>query len=323
MLGIILLAQALTLVVAGPPTSPEYLPIRVAEAEGHFAREGVKVTVRTTRAEPGAAEALAQGQADLVATSLESMLRYGLRATGGAPRLVVGLPAAPPVALLVSGAHAETVRTADDLPGTRLGVVSPGVPSHAWLGWLLARAGLSVAQVGVTSLGARGVVGAVESGDVHTGLVPEPFATRLLAGGRARLLADLRSPAGVQAALGAATVNAAVFARADRRPSDAVLGAVARALLAAERRIADAEPDALAARLPRRVVGLDDDFADRLQTARGVYLQDGMVSAAQVEETLALIRASLPLSPAARVPPPETLLDLGPLQRALRPPPAR
>src|SRR5437867_7603167 len=75
MLGLILLLQTLTLAVSGPATSSEYLPIRVAEAEGYFAREGLEVRVRTTRAESGAAEALAQGQVDLTATTLEALLR--------------------------------------------------------------------------------------------------------------------------------------------------------------------------------------------------------------------------------------------------------
>ena len=52
MLGVILLLQTLTLAIAGPATSTEYLPLRVAEAEGLFAREGLTVVVKTTRAEP-------------------------------------------------------------------------------------------------------------------------------------------------------------------------------------------------------------------------------------------------------------------------------
>src|SRR5258705_202987 len=141
MLGVILLLQTLTLAIAGPATSPEYLPLRVAEAEGHFAREGLNVILKTTRAEPGAAEALVQGQADLVATSLEAMLRFGPRSSAQAPRIVFGLSAAPPVALLVPIGQAEIVKSITDLPGTRVGLSSPGAPEQAWLSWLLARAG--------------------------------------------------------------------------------------------------------------------------------------------------------------------------------------
>src|SRR5256884_9815353 len=99
MLGLILLLQTLTLAVSGPATSSEYLPIRVAEAEGYFAREGLEVTVRTTRAESGAAEALAQGQVDLTATTLEAVPRFGPPAPGHTARPLFGPTPAPPFAV--------------------------------------------------------------------------------------------------------------------------------------------------------------------------------------------------------------------------------
>ena len=323
MLGAVILLQSLVLAIAGPATSPEYLPLWVAEAEGHFAREGLKVDLRTTRAEPGAAEALVQGQADLVATSLDAILRFGSRSVTQAPRLVFGLTAAPPVALLVPTSQAEIVKSLNDLPGTRVGLSSPGAPEQAWFGWLLARAGLSLAQMWVVSHGSRGLVAAVESGDVHSGLVHEPSATRLLADGQARVLVDLRTPADVARALGGATVHAAVFARADRRPRDRDLSAFARALLAAEQQIATAPPDELAARLPTRVRGLATEFAARLEATRRIYVADGLVTPEQVRDTLALIRAHHPLPITSRVPSPEEMLLMAPLRRALSPPAGR
>jgi NitT/TauT family transport system substrate-binding protein len=315
MLGVILLAQALTVAVSGPATSTEYLPLRVADAEGYFAREGLTVSLKTTRAESGAAEALAQGQADLAATSLEAMLRFGLRTTSPAPRLIFGLTAAPPVVVMVAAAHTQVVRSVEDLPGARVGVTTPGAPEYTWFGWLLARAGVSVGQVGIASLGGRGVIAALEAGEVHAALVPEPFATRLVKDGHARLLVDLRSPGGVTRALGGPTVNAAVFDRADRRLSDRDLARFARALVAAERRIASADPEALAARLPPRSVGPREEFAERLETARGLYLPDGDVTANQVQETIAMIRAHLPLPASLKVPRPEELLHSPPRPR--------
>src|SRR6185503_4857395 len=96
-------------------------------------------------------------------------------------RLVFGLTAAPPVALLVPTSQSSVVRTVNDLAGTRVGLASPGAPEHAWFGWLLARTGLSLAQVWVVSLGSRGLAAALESGDVHSGLAHEPGASRLVA----------------------------------------------------------------------------------------------------------------------------------------------
>jgi NitT/TauT family transport system substrate-binding protein len=323
MLGVILLLQSLTLAVSGPATSPEYLPLRVAEAEGYFAREGLAVTLRTTRAEPGAAEALTQGQADLAATSVESILRFGPRLASQAPRLVLGLTAAPPVVLLVADAHKTVVRSIEDLPGTRVGVSTPGAPEQAWFAWLLARAGLSVAQLWIVSRGERGVVQAVETGDVHAALVHEPAASRLIASGQARALVDLRSPPAVRQAIGAATVNAAVFARSDRRPRDRDLTAFARAVLAAQRRIAEGDGDALAAKLPSSVTAGSDSFESRLAASREMYLKDGLVTVEQVRETLILIRAHLPLPVTARVPRPEDLVHVDQARRAITQPAAR
>jgi ABC-type nitrate/sulfonate/bicarbonate transport system substrate-binding protein len=323
MLGVILLLQTLTLAIAGPPTSPEYLPLRVAAADGFFAHEGLNVVVKTTRAEPGAAEALVQGQADLVATSVDSILRFGPRTASQGPRLVFGLTAAPPVALLVPVSQAEIVKSVADLPGTRVGLSSPGAPEEAWLSWLLARAGVTLAQIWAVSYGSRGLAGAVEGGDVHCGLVAEPYASRLVAEDKARVLVDLRTPAAVLQALGSLTVNAAVFVRADRRPRDRDLAAFARAVLAAEQRLATAPPAELATKLDKRVVGGAEDFAARVESARGLYLAGGLVSAEQVKLTIALARTHQPLPVTSRVPSPDEMLHVEPLRRAVSAPAAR
>ncbi|MBI2015743.1 MAG: ABC transporter substrate-binding protein [Candidatus Rokubacteria bacterium] len=320
---LIVLLQTLVVAVSGPATSPEYLPLRVAAAESHFAREGLAVQLKTTRAESGAAEALAQGQADLAATTLEAILRFGPRMPGQGARLVFGLTAAPPVALVVAASHAANVRSVEDLPGLRVGVATPGAPEHAWFGWLLARAGLSVAQLSVVSLGSRGLVAAIDAGDVHVGFAHEPVATRLLQEGRAALLADFRTPAAVAATLGAPTVNAAVFMRADRKVTDAQLVRFARALLAARQRLRTAGGASLAADLPVRAVGPMDEFEARLAATRGIYLPDGLVSPEQVQETITIVRSHTPLPASLRIPRPDKLLHTEPLRQALKARPPR
>jgi len=321
MLGVVILAQALTLAVSGPTSSPEYLPLRVADAEGYFAKEGLAVTLKTTRAEPGAAEALAQGQADLAATSLDAILRFGPRSPRQAPRIVLGLTAAPPVALVVADSQKDVVRSLEDLPGTRVGVTVPGGSEQAWFAWLLGRAGLSAAKVSLMSRGDRGLPHAIEAGEVHAALVREPAASRLLSSGQAHLLVDLRTPAAVGRALGTTTLNAAVFMRSDRTVRDRDLGAFSRAGLAAERHIATATPQTLSERLPATITAPADDFDTRLESCRALYLADGAVTLEQVRETLTLIRAHLPLPASTRIPTPEELLKAGP-RRGVTPPAA-
>jgi NitT/TauT family transport system substrate-binding protein len=322
MLGLIVLLQTLTLALGGPAGSLEYLPIRLAEVEGDFAREGLTVRIKRTRAESGAAEALSQGQVDLAATSFEAMLRFGPRTPAQMPRIVVGLTAAPPVAVLVARDQARSVGAVEDLAGHRVGVATPGAPEHAWFGWLVARAGLSVAQVGVISVGTRGLETALASGDIHVALAPEPLASRLLAAGQAGVLADFRTPETARRAIGAPTVNAAVFIRADRRPRDQDLTAFARALGRAVERLQTGHHDTLIARLGRDLLGSSD--AERvLAAARTVYLPRGLVTAEQVQETITVIRSHTPLPASLRLPRPAELLHLEPLRRAREAPPSR
>ncbi len=297
-----MLLQNLLVAVSGPPTSLEYLPLHVAAAEGHFARAGLEISLRPMRSEADAAAALARGETDLAATSLEAVLRFGAPQPSPGTRLVFGLTAAPPAAVLASRKAAGSPASMESLAGRRVGVTTPGAPELAWLAALLLRAGVKIPDLRLVSLGTRPLAGAIESGAVQAGLVPEPHASRLLGEGSATLLADLRTPAAVASTMGRLTVNAAVFARADRLPSPPVLEAFRRALQEAVRHLREVPEEALRGRLPPAVAGAPGDFGWRLQAARHAYLPDGAVGIAQARETLRLIRAYAPLPDTVTVP---------------------
>ena len=320
--GLIALLQALTVAVSGPPTSTEYLPVRVAIAEGYFTREGLDVTLKTTRAEIGAAEALAQGQVDLAVTSLEAMLRFGLRPKTPAPRLIFGLTAAPPVAIVVA-AEPRLVHGIEDLAGLRIGLSSTGAPEHTWLLAILAKARIQAGQAEIVGLGARGVAAGIEAGEIQAAVLGDPVAARLVDEGRGVLLADLRTADVAATTLGVPTVNAAVFVRRDRKLRDSELAGFVRALLAAEERIRTGEADTLAAKLPAPAVGPGEQFGNRLRSARDLYLPRGEVSTEAVEHTIAMIRAHMPLPVLVTVPKPSELVHSEPLRRALKSSPAR
>ncbi len=315
MLGLIVLLQTLIVAVTGPATSPEYLPLRVADVEGYFKREGLNVVLKTTRAEVGAAEALAQGQVDLAATSLEAILRFGPRQPRQMSKLVLGLTAAPPVALLATKSLEGTITSVKNLVGLRIGVATPGAPEHALLNAILARAGISMTQIDLVSLGTRGLVTGLETGDVQAGLVTEPNVSRLVNDGAAAVLADLRSPQAVATTLGSPTINAGVFGRSDRMPRDVVLAAFARAVLTAERLIAGTAAEDLAARWPASLIGAPDEFLRRLNATREIYLPDGTVSPTQLTETVDIVRAYGPLPGTLKMPKPEEFVHRGALKR--------
>jgi hypothetical protein len=132
----------------------------------------------------------------------------------------------------------------------------------------------------------------------------------------------LRTPPADPPPRGAPPDTAAVFGPKDRRPRDRDLAAFARAVLAAEQQIATLPPEDLAEKLSKRAVGPGEDVATRLEATREMYLPGGLVSAEQVKQTMALIRAHQPLPATSRVPTPEELLHLEPL-RGLSAPAAR
>jgi hypothetical protein len=147
--------------------------------------------------------------------------------------------------------------------------------------------------------------------------VHEPAASRLLAGGRATLLADLRSPAAVAGALGSVTVSAGVFARSDRRIDERDLTAFLRALLAAEDWLKTANAAMIAGRLPARALGPPEEFEARLSATRDLYLPQGRVTTDQLRETIALIQAHAPLPGRLKLPRPDDMLHLEPLRKAV------
>ena len=298
---LVLLQASLTIAVAGPATSPEYLPLHVAQAEGLFTAQRISVTLRSTRSDAAAAELLAGGQAQLAATSLDTALRLG-GTEGVPPRLLWALTAAPPVALLVAPGRAESIRSAADLVGQTVAIPAPGTAEDQALGLLLARAGVAMHRLKVLSLGERGVARALEGGEVAAVVLGEPHVSRLVEGGKAVIVVDLRAAKDAAAALGGPTVGAALFAKAGAEPPTATIQALRAALQAAVARTISAEPAALQASLPSSVIGSPADFALRLRGARDLFLADGRVAVETLDRSLELIRIRAPLPAKVKLP---------------------
>ncbi|MGH7415565.1 MAG: hypothetical protein ACREKJ_15315, partial [Candidatus Rokuibacteriota bacterium] len=213
-----------------------------------------------------------------------------------------GLTAAPPVALLVGPARAETIRSAADLAGQTVAIPAPGTAEDQVLGMLLARARVAMHRVSVRSFGDRGAARALEAGEVAAAVLAEPYVSRLLEGGKAVVAVDLRTARDAAAALGGPTVNGALFARAGALPDAATIRALRAALQAAVTRVTTAEPAVLQNGLPSSVIGSAADFAVRLLRSRDLFLADGRVTADMLERSIGLVRARAPLPAKVELP---------------------
>jgi ABC-type nitrate/sulfonate/bicarbonate transport system substrate-binding protein len=292
---------AITIAVAGPATSPEYLPLHVAQAEGYFASEKVDVTLKVEQSESDAALSLARGRADVAATSLDAAYRLG-HVNGSPPPLLFGLTAAAPVAVLLSPNHKDTIRSPVELRGQLVGLPGVGTPEQAMLATILSRAGVKIHQVPLRTFSNRGLAGALAQGEVAAGVMADPWVTRLVEDGTAFVLADLRSRSDAARWLGAETVHAAVFVRADGKRDDQELAALSRALLRAVAKVTETPAGALASVLPASVTGGAEDFAVRVTGARQSYLPRGRVTEDMLKASLAQARERSPLPAAVKLP---------------------
>lgn len=317
---------AITIAVAGPATSTEYLPLQVAQAEGYFAQEKLDVTLTVERNEGEAARALARGRVDIAATSLDAAYRLG-NVAGVPPPLFFGLTAAAPVAILVSPNHKDTIHSPAELRGQPVGLPGAGTPEHTMLNAVLIRAGVKIHQVPLRSFGARALEGALARGEVAAGVMADPLITRMVEEQTGSILVDLRQRSDAARWLGGDTVHAALFVRAGSTLDERDLTALARALLRAVARVTEATPEALLAVLPGPVAGPSADFRARLDGARQSYLPRGRVTDEILKTSINQARERGPFPSAVKLPwlSWSSLLLGAPLQRAIEAsaPPAR
>lgn len=317
---------AITIAVAGPATSTEYLPLQVAQAEGYFVQEKLEVTLHIERNQGEAARALARGRADIAATSLDAAYREG-HVAGAPPPLFFGLTAAAPVAILVSPSHKDTLHTPAELRGQPVGLPGGGTPEQAMLNSVLIHAGVKIHQVPLRSFSSRALEGALARGEVAAGIMADPLITRMIEDQSGSMLVDLRTRAGAARWLGAETVHGALFVRAGGSLDEGDLTALARALLRAVARVAEATPESLLSVLPASVTGPPADFRARLEGARQSYLPRGLVTDDVLKASIDQARERAPFPAAVKLPwfGWSSLLLGGPLQRAIEasPGPAR
>ena len=97
----------------------------MSAGSSRWRRLSLRAGPRTGPVTSGAAEAPGLGQAQLAATSLDAALRLG-HVDGAPPRILWGLTAAAPVALLVNPGRAESIQADAAGPVHRIVVVRPG-----------------------------------------------------------------------------------------------------------------------------------------------------------------------------------------------------
>ena len=270
-----------------------YLPTTLAGELGFYRDEGVEVELQDFAGGSKALQALVGGSADVVSGFYDHTIQ--MAAEGRALTAFVTMLRFPGLVLVTSPQSARTVARIEDLKGQVAGVTTAGSSSQMLLTYMLQRHGVAAADVSITAIGnAATAIAAVERGKVAAGMMADPSFTLVQKRNPGvRVLADLRSAAGVKEAFGTDTYPGSVlYSSAEwiggHRESTAKL---ARAITKTLAWMQTHSPEEIASRTPKTLRGEDEAlYVDALKASLPMFSPDGVMAAdgaAQVRTLLA------------------------------------
>jgi len=191
-----------------------YLPNMLAKQLGYFQAENIDITLIDEGSGQGSEDEVVAGNVDAGSGAYNHTIE--LQAKGKNIETICQFGIAPGEAEMVSSKKADSIRSAADLKGKNLGVTEIGSGTQTITMALLGKAGVSPDQAHYVPVGAGNTfIAAIKQGTIDAGMTTEPTITRLIQGGDAKVLIDLRTPQTTRAALGGDYPFIGIFAKND------------------------------------------------------------------------------------------------------------
>jgi NitT/TauT family transport system substrate-binding protein len=268
-------------VAIGGQNQMVYLPTTLAQELGFYKDEGLDVELQDFQGGAKALQALMGGSADVVSGFYDHTIQ--MAAEGRALAAFVMMLRYPGLVLTTSPQAAGAITAVEDLKGRVAGVTTAGSSSQMFLTFLLTRHGVPVDAVSVTSIGsAATAIAAVEHGKVDAGWLADPSFTFIKERNPSvRVLADLRTEAGVREAFGTATYPASVlYSHADWIESNrGTAQRLARAIRRTLQWMHAHSPQEIAQKTPKSLRGDDDElYVHALSNSMPMFSTDGVMS---------------------------------------------
>ncbi len=273
-----------------------YLPTTLAQELGFYRDEGIDAELQDFAGGAKALQALVGGSADVVCGFYDHTIQ--MAAEGRELIAFVTMLRFPGLVLVTSPQSAGTIARIEDLKGRIAGVTTAGSSSQMLLTYLLQRHGVAPADVSVTAIGsAATAVAAIEHGKVDVGMMSDPAFTLVSRRNPGvRVLADLRTAAGVNEAFGTHMYPASVlyskadWIRANRDTTERLARVITRTLAWMQAHT----PQEIAERTPRSVRGEDDGlYVDALKASMPMFSPDGLMEAAGADIVRTLLASSM------------------------------
>jgi NitT/TauT family transport system substrate-binding protein len=273
-----------------------YLPTTLAQELGFYKLEGLDVELQDHAGGAKALQSLVGGSSDVVSGFYDHTIQ--MAAEGRDLVAFVTMLRFPGLVLVTSPQGAGAVTKIEDLKGRVAGVTAAGSSSQMLLTYLLQRHGIAIDDVSITPVGsAATAIAAVEHGKVDAAMVADPAFTLIARRNpRVRVLADLRTAAGVKEAFGADTYPSSVlyakggWVRANRETTSKL----ARAILRTLRWMRAHTPEEIADRTPKTFRGEDDAlYVDAVRNSMPMFSPDGVMDARGAEAVRLLLSGTM------------------------------
>lgn len=207
------LEKSRLIVAVGDKTSLQHLPLTIADRLGFFAAEGLEVEILDLGNGLLAQQAVMEGAADVACGAFPAL--FDPLARKHLLRAFLLLGRAPQIAFGVSTRAFPAFKRVQELRGHQIAVAAPGSSAQLVAASVLARAGLSLADVKLVEVaGVGAALHAVRSGQANAIVHMEPVMTMLEQKGDVRIISDTRSLKGAFDVFGGAMPSACMYAPA-------------------------------------------------------------------------------------------------------------
>jgi NitT/TauT family transport system substrate-binding protein len=273
-----------------------YLPTTLARELGFYKEEGLDVELQDHAGGAKALQSLIGGSSDVVSGFYDHTIQ--MAAEGREFVAFVTMLRFPGLVLVTSPQSAGSVTKVEDLKGRIAGVTAAGSSSQMLLTYMLQRHGIAAAAVSITPVGsAATAIAAIEHGKVDAAMVADPAFTLIMQRNpKARVLADLRTAAGVKEALGADTYPSSVlYSKTDwvRANRDTAMK-LSRAVLRTLQWMHSHSPQEIADKTPKSFRGEDDAlYVEAVKNSMPMFSPDGVMDAAGAQAVRTLLAGSM------------------------------
>jgi NitT/TauT family transport system substrate-binding protein len=169
-----------------------YAPLYIAAERGYFAEEGIKVELTPLQGGSDSTIQLAAGNFDVavggVGAGLLNAAAQGVEFRIVAPMHTERPPLASP--LVISAKRVDEIKSVADLKGKKVSINAAGAATEYWVYSALQKAGLTLADIELTTVAFRDVPLALENGSVDAAILGEPLVTLQKDQGTVAVLAD-------------------------------------------------------------------------------------------------------------------------------------